>query len=178
MPPARMGADVTFLRQTALLLPSAFLVGLLVFLVTHPRTDPGFGSYAFFAEWGAVRAASLAPEVRFTVQALVFFAPAYLLTLLFILCISVAERAAFGSVPQVAESGFRRSFAPVYNVLYLAAGAVVVFVGDRLARKYLAGTLVAPLLVAGAPYAAAVLAIVPAALLAAPLSLLKRVEAA
>jgi hypothetical protein len=170
--------DVTFLRQTALLLPSAFLVGLLLFLVTHPRTDPGFGTYAFFTEWSAVRAASLAPEVRFTAQSFVFFAPAYLLTLLFILCISLAERAAFGSEPKVAGSGFRRSFAPVYNVLYLAASAVVVFLGDRLARKHLAGTLVAPLLVAAAPFLAAALAIVPAALLAAPLSLFKRAEAA
>jgi hypothetical protein len=169
---------VTFLRQTALLLPSAFLVGLLLFMVTHPRTDPGFGTYAFFTEWGSVRAASLAPEVRFTAQSFVFFAPAYLLTLLFILCISVAERAAFGSGPKAAESSFRRSFAPVYNVIYLAASAVVVFVGDRLARKHLAGTLVAPLLVATAPFAAAALAIVPAALLAAPLSLFRRAEAA
>jgi hypothetical protein len=169
---------VTFLRQTALLLPSAFLVGLLLFLVTHPRTDPGFGTYAFFTEWGVARAASLAPEVRFAAQSFVFFAPAYLLMLLFILGISVAERAAFGSGPKAAESSFRRSFAPVYNVLYLAASAVVVFVGDRLARKYLAGTLVAPLLVAVAPFAAGALAIVPAALLAAPLSLFKRAEAA
>ena len=169
---------MTFLRQTALLLPSAFLVGLLLFLVMHPRTDPGFGAYGFFTEWAGARAASLAPEVRLTAQSFVFFAPAYLLTLLFILCISVAERAAFGSRPKAPESGFRRSFAPVYNVLYLAASAVVVFAGDRLTRKYLVGTLVAPLLVAAAPYAAAALAIVPAALLAAPLSLFRRAEAA
>ena len=169
---------MTFLRQTALLLPSAFLVGLLVFLVTHARTDPGFGTYAFFAEWGAVRAASMAPEVRFTAQAFVFFAPSYVLALLFILCVSVAERAAFRSGPKAAESGFRRSFAPVYNVLYLVASAVVVFLGDRLARKHLAGTLVAPLLVAAAPYVAAAFAIVPAALLAAPLWLFRRAEAA
>lgn len=169
---------MTFLRQTALLLPSAFLVGLLLFLVTHPRTDPGFGTYAFFAEWGIARVAAQAPEIRFTIQSFVFFGPAYLLTLLFILCISVAERAAFGSGPGASGSGFRRSFAAVYNVLYLAASAVVVFLGDRLARKYLAGTLVAPLLVAAAPYAAAALAIVPAAVLAAPLSLFRRAEAA
>ena len=116
--------------------------------------------------------------MRFTAQSFVFFAPTYVLTLLFILCISVAERAAFGSAPGRGESGFRRSFAAVYNVLYLAASAVVVFVGDRMARKYLAGTLVAPLLVAAAPYAAAALAIVPAALLAAPLSLFRRAETA
>ncbi|HEV2063781.1 MAG TPA: hypothetical protein VGS00_04455 [Thermoanaerobaculia bacterium] len=169
---------MTFLRQTALLLPSAFLVGLLLFLVTHPRTDPGFGTYAFFTEWGVARAASMAPEVSFAAQSFVFFAPAYLLTLLFIFCIAVAERAAFGSGPKAAESGFRRSFAPVYNVLYLAASGVLVFVGDGLARKHLAGTLVAPLLVAAAPFAAAALAIVPAALLAAPLSLFRRAEAA
>ena len=35
---------VTFLRQIALLLPSAFLVGVLLFLLTHGRGDPGFGT--------------------------------------------------------------------------------------------------------------------------------------
>lgn len=169
---------MTFLRQTALLLPSAFLVALLLFLLTHPRTDPGFGAYSFFTERAGAGAAGVAPEVRFAAQSFVFFGPAYLLTLLFIFCIAVAERAALGPRPKGKQSNFKRSFAPVYNVLYLAASGVLVFVADRLASKHLPGVLVAPLLVAGAPFAAAALAVVPAALLAAPLALFRRVQAA
>lgn len=170
--------DVTFLRQAALLLPSAFLVALLVFLVTHPKTDPGFGTYAFFQERAGAGAAAAAPEVRFAAQSFVFFAPAYALTLFFILCVAAGERAAFGSRPKGAGTGFRQSFALVYNVLYLAASGVLVFVGDRLAHKALADLLVAPVLVAFTPFGAAVLAVAPAVLLAAPLALFRRVEAA
>ncbi len=169
---------MTFLRQTALLLPSAFLVALLLFLLTHPRTDPGFGAYTFFTERAGPGAAGVAPEVRFAAQSFVFFAPAYALTLLFILCIAVAERAALGPKPKGKSNGFKRSFGPVYNVLYLAASGVLVYLADRLANKHLPGVLVAPLLVAGAPFAAAALAVVPAAVLAAPLALFRRVQAA
>ena len=76
------------------------------------------------------------------------------------------------------EGYFKKSFGPVYNVLYLAASGVLVFVADRLASKHIPGVLVAPLLVAGAPFAAAGLAVVPAAVLAAPLALFRRVQAA
>ena len=48
---ATMGRDVRFLRQAALLLPSAFLLDVLIFLLTHGRKDPGFGTYPFFQEW-------------------------------------------------------------------------------------------------------------------------------
>lgn len=173
-----MPRDVTFFRQAALLLPSAFLVALLLFLLTHPRTDPGFGTYPFFEERAGLKAAAAAPEVRFSAQSFLFFAPAYALTLLFILSVAVAERAVFGPSGRQPRGGFRRSFTPVYNVLYLAASGVLVFAGDRLARRYLPDVLVAPVLVAFAPFGAAALAVLPAALLAGPLALLRRIEAA
>ena len=48
---ATIAGDVKFLRQAALLLPSAFLLDVLVFLLTHGRDDPGFGAYPFFQSW-------------------------------------------------------------------------------------------------------------------------------
>ena len=166
---------MSFLRQAALLLPSAFLLALLLFLLTHARSDPGFGTYPFFEE-RAGWATSAAPEVRFAAQALVFFLPAYAVTLLFILAVALAERAVFGARPAGGTGGFGRSFASAYNVLFLVASGVLVFAGDRLARKDLPGALVAPVLVAFAPFGAAALAVLPAALLAAPMAFARRWE--
>lgn len=168
---------MTFLRQAALLLPSAFLLALLLFLLTHPKTDPGFGTYPFFEERAGAWAASAAPEVRFTAQALVFFFPVYFLTLLFILSVALAERAAFGPRPAGTGGEFGQSFAPIYNVLFLVTSGLLVFAGDRLARKYVAGALVAPVLVALAPFGAAAAAVLPAALLALPWSRIRRWQA-
>jgi hypothetical protein len=169
---------VTFLRQAALLLPSAFLLSLLLFLLTHPKSDPGFGTYPFFEERARAWVTTAAPEVRFAAQAAVFFAPLYVVTLLFVLSIVVAERAAFGPRLQGSSRDFGRSFAHVFNVLFLVVSGVLVLVGDGLARKYVAGALVAPLLVAFAPFGAAALAAAPAAVLAVPVALLRRTEAA
>lgn len=172
-----MAWHVTFLRQAALLLPSAFLLALLLFLLTHPRNDPGFGTYPFFQERAGAWAATAAPEVRFAAQASVFFLPAYVLTLLFVLAVAAAERALFGPGRPRPPGGFGRSFAPIFNVLFLLASGVLVFVGDRLARQYVPGALVAPVLVAFTPFGAAGAAVVPAALMAAA-ALLHRREAA
>lgn len=168
---------MTFLRQAALLLPSAFLLALLLFLVTHPKNDPGFGTYPFFEELAGSWASSSAPEVRFAAQSSLFFVPVYLLTLLFVLAIVLGERAAFGPRPKGPRGGFGRTFAPIFNIVFLLASGVLVFVGDRLAGKYVSGALVAPVLVAFAPFAAAVAALLPAALLAAPAFFLRRAEA-
>lgn len=169
---------MTFLRQAVLLLPSAFLLAMLLFLLTHPRSDPGFGTYPFFQERAGAWAASAAPEIRFAAQAAVFFVPAYVLTLLFILSIALAERAAFGPRDARGRRGYGRSFAPIFNVLFLVLSGVLTFAGDRLAHRYVAGTLVAPLLVAFAPFAGAAAAVVPAALLAVPTAWLRREEGA
>ena len=88
----RIGRDVRFLRQAALLLPSAFLLVVLLFLLTHGRKDPGFGTYPFFQQWAGERVESAAPGGRFLEQSLVFFVPAYVMALLFIL--GVAARRA------------------------------------------------------------------------------------
>ena len=92
---ATIARDVRFLRQAALLLPSAFLLNVLVFLLTHGRDDPGFGAYPFFQSWAGD--APTAPESRFFEQSLVFFVPAYVLALLLILGVTLAERSLFGA---------------------------------------------------------------------------------
>jgi hypothetical protein len=167
---------VKFLRQAALLLPSAFLLNVLVFLLTHGRDDPGFGVYPFFQPWAGDAAA--APESRFFEQALAFFAPAYLLCIVFILSITLAERALFGGRKGRAPSRYGRAFAMAFPPLFFAASVILFWVGERAALRQAPGSLVAPLLAAAAPFAAPAAALVPAAGLAAPLALLWRASLA
>ena len=171
-----MGRDVRFLRQAALLLPSAFLLDVLIFLLTHGRKDPGFGTYPFFQEWvgeGSVAA----PEVRFLQQALVFFVPAYLATLLFILSVAVAERVLFGTRSK-RPSRYGRAFAAAFPALFLVASGLLMWFGEKAALRQAPGTLIAPLLAAAVPFAAAGAAVLPAAVVAGPLALLAKVNTA
>lgn len=165
-----------FFRHSALLLPSAFLLGVLLFLLTHGREDPGFATYPFFEQWGP--SSSQTPEFRFLEQSLVFFLPLYLVTLVFVLLLAVAENALYGPRRRVARSIYDRAFRKVFPALYLISVAAVVLAGDRLARAYAPGALVGPVLVALAPFGAALLALVPALLLAAPAAVLLRMERA
>jgi hypothetical protein len=61
-------------------------------------------------------------------------------------------------------------FGPTFALLFLAASALVVFEGERVAGRLAPEALVAPLLVGLAPFLAAAIAVVPAAALAAPLA--------
>jgi hypothetical protein len=166
---------VTFFRQAALLLPSAFLLGALLFLLTHGKGDPGFGAYPFFEQWAGGAFVSSSPEGRFVEQAMLFFVPAYLVTLLFILFVALAERGLLGRSAEPRRfPSYRTAFSGVFAALFLVATGVVVWMGDRLANRMAPGALVAPLLVAFAPYPAAAIALLPAAILAAPVAALKR----
>ena len=166
-----------FFRHTALLLPSAFLLGVLLFLLTHGRQDAGFATYPFFEQWGGGMSRGT-PEFRFLGQSLVFFLPLYLIALLFVLCIAVAEDGIYGPRRTVARSAFDRAFRRAFPALYLLTVAVLVMAGDRLSRAYAPGALVTPILIALAPFAGAALATVPACLLAAPAAVVSRREAA
>ncbi len=167
-----------FLRQAALLLPSAFLLDVLVFLLTHGRNDPGFGTFPFFQEWMGDRVASAAPELRFLEQALVFFLPAYVMSLLFILAIATAERSIFGPRKARKAGGFARAFSSTYPAFFLVGSALVMWFAERAALRQAPGALVAPLIAAAAPFAGAALAIAPAAALAGPVALLWKVSPA
>lgn len=164
---------MTFFRQAALLLPSAFLLAVLLFLLTHGRQDPGFGTYPFFEQWGAGSLIAATPEGRFVEQSLLFFLPAYLLTLLLVLFVAMAENGVFGPRPERADSAYRRAFRVIFAVLFLACSGLLVFLGERAADRIAPGALVAPILVAMVPWAAAAVALVPAALLALPLAALR-----
>jgi hypothetical protein len=165
---------VTFFRHAALLLPSGFLLAVLLFLLTHGHQDPGFGTYPFFEQWGGGTLIAAMPEGRFVEQALLFFLPAYLLTLLLVLFVAMAENGVFGQRPERPDSGYRRAFRLLFAVLFLAGSGALVFVGERTADRVAPGALVAPILVAVAPWAAAAVALPPAALLALPLAALRR----
>jgi hypothetical protein len=173
-----MAWDVTFLRQAALLLPSAFLLGVLLFLLTHSRQDPGFGTYAFFQEWSEGNLVAKSPEGRFVEQSALFFLPAYVTTLLLVLFVVLAERGLFGPARERRASLYRRMFSGTYAVLFLLTTGPLVFVGEKLATRLAAGALVAPILVAVAPFAAAAVALLPALVLAAPLALLSKMRPA
>lgn len=168
-----MRRDVKFLRQAALLLPSAFLVNVLIFLLTHGRQDPGFGIFPFFQEWFGDAAAARPPETRFVQQALAFFVPLYLLSLLFLFAIALAERVLFGKRPSRKGSAFGSAFAAVYPVLFLVASGVVMWIAERVALKQAPGTLIAPLLAAVAPFGGAAVALIPAAVLAGPMAIFR-----
>ncbi|HYT31818.1 MAG TPA: hypothetical protein VEO37_04430 [Thermoanaerobaculia bacterium] len=165
---------MTFFRQAALLLPSAFLLGVLLFLLTHGHQDAGFGAYPFFEQWAGRRFVATSPEARFVEQSALFFAPAYLVTLLFVLFIALAESGLFGPRPKPARSAYRRAFGLAYAGLLLVSTGVLVVVGERAAARIAPGALMAPVLVAACPFGAAIVAFPLAALLAGPLALLKR----
>jgi hypothetical protein len=169
---------VTFLRQSALLLPSAFLLGVLLFLLTHAHNDPGFGNYPFFDQWAGGRFVTASPELRFLLQSLLFFLPAYAVTLLFLFGIVLAETALFGRREGRSATGYARAFGPSFATLFFVATAAVVFEGERAAGRLAPGALVAPVLVGIAPFAAAVIAAIPAALLAAPIAAARNRNAA
>ncbi len=167
-----------FLRQAALLLPSAFLLGVLLFLLTHGRRDPGYAAYPFFQEWAGDGAFATSPEARFLGQALVFFLPAYVVTLLFLLAIALGERALFGPRKTRRPGSYGRAFASTYPVLFLLCSVFAMWVGERVALRQAPGALVAPLVAALSPFLGAALAALPSAALAAPLALLQKVGAA
>jgi len=169
---------VTFLRQAALLLPSAFLIAVLFFLLTHGRQDPGFGSYAFLQEWSEGQVIAKSPEGRFVEQAGVFFLPAYVTTLLLVLFVLLAERGLLGPPPKPRDTVYRRTFSGTFAVLFLAATAPLVFLGEKVVGRLAPGALVAPILVALAPFAAAIVTVLPAAILAGPLAWLSRMKPA
>ena len=167
---------MSFFRQTALLLPSAFLLAVFLFLLTHGRQDPALGAYPFLEQWVGGGLAAATPEIRFFAQACLFFLPAYTVTLLFLLCVALAENALFGARQARRRSTYGRAFAVAFTVLFLLASGAVVYAGDRMAARVVPGALVAPLLVALAPWAGAAVAVLPAALVAAPLAAIRRTD--
>ena len=165
---------MTFFRQIALLLPSAFLLGALLFLLTHGHGDPGFTAYPFFEQRVGASVATWTPEVRFLAQAGFFFVPLYALTLLFVAGIAAAERAAFPGAASRTRSAYRRAFASIFSVLFLVASGIGTLWADRALARSAPGAPLAPMIAALAPFAAGAAALLPAAALAWPAAALRR----
>ena len=133
---ATIGRDVKFLRQAALLLPSAFLLDVLVFLLTHGREDPGFGAYPFFQAWAGE--APAAPEIRFLEQALVFFVPRTSW------CCSSSSGSHWRSgrsseSAEAAPSRYGRAFGAAFPVLFFVASVVAMLAAERAALEQAPG---------------------------------------
>jgi hypothetical protein len=165
---------VTFLRQLALLLPSAFLLGALLFLLTHGHGDPGFAVYPFFEQRLGASVAGWTPEVRFLAQAGFFFVPLYALTLLLVAGVSAAERAAFPEGASRRRSAYRRAFAAIFSVLFLIASGAITLWADRALSRSAPGAPLAPVVAALAPFGAGAAALIPAAALAWPAAAIRR----
>jgi hypothetical protein len=106
------------------------------------------------------------------------FLPPYVLALLLVLGVSVGEHGALGRRDADGQSSFSRSFAALFPPLFLLGTAALVFFGDRAASRTAPGALLAPVLVALAPFAGGAVALVPAALLAVPVAALRRASGA
>lgn len=117
------------------------------------------------------------PEGRFVEQTVLFFLPVYLVTLLFILFVAAAEAGVFGPRQATRRSAYRRALGPTFTAVFFAVAVVLVVIGERVAARVAPGALVAPVLVAGVPFAATVAAFPLAVLIAAPVALWVRAVA-
>jgi hypothetical protein len=160
---------VTFLRNCALLLPAGFLVAAFVFLFGHGPQDPALAVFPFVGEWIGADRLPRSPEVSFLFQSAMLFLPAYVLWLLLVLLVALAERALFGRAdraPGVLHRTFSRSCVFFLFVLCGIAGATSGAVKRRLKAEGPVGVAV----VAAAPFVAGLVAPIPAIALSLPLA--------
>lgn len=161
---------MTFFRNCALLLPAAFLLAALSFLLAHGRQDPALAVYPFLGDWvGAGRLPS-APQTRFLLEtALLFLAP-YLLWLSLVLLVALAERGLWGPPDHRPAGLFRGIFSGAYLALFLLLAAVLGGGVDALKKKMPGDVQIAPAVVAAAPFLAGAAALIPALLIALPVA--------
>jgi hypothetical protein len=149
------------------LLPAALLVAVLAFLLAHRSDDAALSVYPFLSDWIGASRLPDSPEVRFLVQAALLFLAPYLLWLLLVLLVTVAERGIWGSRKQ--RTGvFRRVFLAFYSFLLLVLSGALGAGVDAVKRRLAAELQIAPAAVAAAPFLAAAAAFLPALLLALP----------
>ena len=159
-----------FFRACSWILPSAFVVAALTFLLTHGPADPALTVYPFFRDWIGPERLPRSAEVGFVLESSVLFLFPYGFLLAFILLVSVAENAVFGKPAARVPGPFSATFARLYVVL-LVAGSGFLGASTGLLRKKLGGdTQVGAIAVAAAPFLSGLLAAGPAFLLAAPVT--------
>jgi hypothetical protein len=162
---------VTFLRNCALLLPAAFLLAALSFLLTHGRQDSALSVYPFLGDWfGGASRLPESPQVRFLLQASLLFLAPYILWISLVGLVTAAERGLWGARGRSAPGVFRRTFSGLYVVLFLLLAAVLGASVDGLKKRLPSDVQVAPAAVAAAPFVAAAAAFAPALLAAFPVA--------
>jgi hypothetical protein len=161
---------VTFLRNSALLLPAGFLAAAFVFLVTHGPQDPALTVYPFMSDWIGADRLPRSPEVAFLVESAVLFALPYLAWLILVFLVVLAERAVFGPRSGAAAGAFRITFSR-FAVFFLLifSGAIGASTGV-LKRRLKSEASVGAAAVAAAPFAAGLVAPIPAFLVALPVA--------
>jgi hypothetical protein len=157
---------LSLFRNSVLVLPTSFLLGALIFILTHGRNQPGYEAFPFLRDLLGPSRIPSTPELRFLVQAGLVFLPAYLFVLVILLLTAAAERAIFGPAPARGAGLYGRALAPTYLVFYFLA-TVVIVLGTGSVRRVIGSDFpVAPAVVAAAPFLAAFAAL-PAAAIAA-----------
>lgn len=160
---------MTFLRNSALLLPAGFLAAAFVFLVTHGPQDPALAVYPFVSEWFGADRLPRSPEVSFFVQSLVLFALPYLGWLILVFVVALAERAIFGR-----DRRTRGELAIVFS--RCAAGFLLLIAAAiggstrALQRRLKSEAPVGAAAVAAAPFVAGAVAPIPALIVSIPLA--------
>jgi hypothetical protein len=165
-------------RAFLLVLPGAFLLVLLGYLVAHPNAAESFVAYPFLAE-SLGSALSKRPLIRFVMASTVFFVPPYLVTglLLFIADAGVSAAAPLWSARSRRASGepppeSRWAFLGVSLAAALAFGVLL----HRVAHggELPGGVNVSPLFVVLAAFAAVGAGLFAGGLVALPRAVARR----
>ncbi len=170
-------------RAFLLLLPGAFLLVLVAYLVAHPNAAEAFVAYPFLAE-SLGSALSKRPLLRFVMASAAFFVPPYLVTglLLFVADAGVSAAAPLwsGKVGRTARAAgepppeARWAFLGVSLAAALALGISLHRVGHG--GDLPGGVNVSPLFVVVASFAAVGIGLLAAGLAAGPRALIRRLR--
>ena len=161
---------MAFFRNCALLLPAAYVLAALCFLLTHGRQDPALSVYPFLGDWVGSSRLPESPQIRFLLQTALLFLVPYLLWLSLVLLVVLAERGLWGVRARASAGLFRRVFTGLFVTLFLILSGLVGAAADALKRRLPADVHAGPAAVAVAPFAAAALAFLPALIAAMPVA--------
>ncbi|MEO8055355.1 MAG: hypothetical protein ABI768_09380 [Acidobacteriota bacterium] len=170
-------------RAFLLVLPGAFLLVLIAYLVAHPGAAAAFVAYPFLVDslggWVSKR-----PLIRFILTSVVFFVPPYLVTGLLLF---VADAGVSAAAPLWGKAKAKRPAAVpppesrwAFVAVSLAAALTLGVLLHRVAHggELPGGVNVSPLFVVIAAFGAVALGLVAAGLSALPRAVARRVGAA
>lgn len=166
---------VRFLRNCAIFLPVGFLLAVFSFLLSHDPHDPALAAYPFLRDWwGRHLPASL--EVQFFMQAFVLFLIPFLLLLVLVALVWVAERFLWRKAPKPEPSLLHRIYRGFFLTIFAVISIVIGALSSDVRRKVLGGLDIGSAWVAAAPFLAGVVAAVPAFILAVPVAAVVRLK--